>query len=123
VARISSGAAQLFVGPTSSLVAAQMKVRYSTRATSDGCERARKLLGRLSGFSRINVPLRTICAQRLSYSSVEPSHQTTHSGWHKLDISATQARSRALALAGAASVGLEFIAVFPAARWLDGSRT
>ena len=41
VARISSDGAQLLVGPTSSLVAEQMKVRSSTRATSDGCERAR----------------------------------------------------------------------------------
>ena len=41
VARISAGGAQLLVGPASSLLVEQMKVRSSTRATSDGCERAR----------------------------------------------------------------------------------
>ena len=34
----------------------QMNVRSSTRATSLGSERARKLLGRFSWFSRMNVP-------------------------------------------------------------------
>ena len=41
VARISCGSRQLFVGPASSSVAEQMNVRSSTRATSDGSERAR----------------------------------------------------------------------------------
>ena len=41
VARISSGATQLFVGPASSSRSLQMNVRSSTRATSDGSERAR----------------------------------------------------------------------------------
>jgi hypothetical protein len=36
-----SAAAQLLVGPASSLFTEQMKVRSSTRATSDGSERAR----------------------------------------------------------------------------------
>jgi hypothetical protein len=49
VARISSGGAQLLVGPASSLVALQMKVRSSTRATSEGWVRARKLLGACRG--------------------------------------------------------------------------
>jgi len=39
--RISAGAAQLFVGPASFLCSEQMNVRDSTRATSDGAERAR----------------------------------------------------------------------------------
>jgi len=39
--RISMGSSQLFVGPASSLLALQMKVRSSMRATSLGCERAR----------------------------------------------------------------------------------
>ena len=36
VARISSGAIQLLVGPASSSFSEQMKVRSSTRATSEG---------------------------------------------------------------------------------------
>ena len=40
VARISSGAVQLFVGPASSSFSEQMKVRSSTRATSLGSEAA-----------------------------------------------------------------------------------
>ena len=41
VARISRGARQLLVGPASSSRSLQMNVRSSTRATSDGTERAR----------------------------------------------------------------------------------
>ena len=40
VARISSGAIQLLVGPASSSSFEQMKVRSSTRATSDGSDAA-----------------------------------------------------------------------------------
>src|ERR1700739_1167834 len=40
VVRISAGATQLLVGPTSSLLGEQMKVRSSTRATSEGSEQA-----------------------------------------------------------------------------------
>jgi len=38
VARISSGAIQLLVGPASDSFSEQMNVRSSTRATSDGSE-------------------------------------------------------------------------------------
>ena len=41
VARISAGATQLLVGPASSCFSEQMKVRSSTRATSEGSELAR----------------------------------------------------------------------------------
>ncbi len=41
VARISAGGAQLLVGPASSSRSEQMKVRFSTRATSEGWDRAR----------------------------------------------------------------------------------
>ena len=41
VARISSGAIQLLVGPASSSRCEQMNVRSSTRATSEGSEQAR----------------------------------------------------------------------------------
>ena len=40
VARISAGSIQLLVGPASDSCSEQMKVRLSTRATSDGSERA-----------------------------------------------------------------------------------
>src|SRR6516225_10596631 len=52
VARISAGAIQLLVGPTSSLRGEQMKVRSSTRATSDGSEHARYEFGRFCGLRR-----------------------------------------------------------------------
>ena len=39
--RISPGSRQLLVGPASSSRSEQMKVRSSTRATSEGLERAR----------------------------------------------------------------------------------
>ena len=41
VARISAGAIQLLVGPAFSFFSQQMKVRSSTRATSDGSLHAR----------------------------------------------------------------------------------
>ena len=93
VARISAGATQLLVGPASSLDSLQMKVRSSTRATSLGSDSARKLFGRLAGLSRFSVPAATISPHRRSYSSCEPSHQTTRSGFVSWAISATQAIS------------------------------
>jgi hypothetical protein len=74
-ARISAGAIQLLVGPASSLLALQMKVRSSTRATSLGSLSARKLFGRLAGFSFLKVPASTSCWHRRSYSAWLPSHQ------------------------------------------------
>ena len=59
VARISSGGAQLLVGPASSFVREQMKVRSSTRATSDGWDRTRKQFGRFSWLSGMNDPVAT----------------------------------------------------------------
>ena len=56
---MSRGSIQLLVGPASSSLRAQMKVRSSTRATSLGSLRARKLSGRSSGFSLMNVPAST----------------------------------------------------------------
>lgn len=54
--RISAGSAHWLVGPASSWRLVQMKVRSSTRATSEGVERARKELGRFSGLRRMKVP-------------------------------------------------------------------
>src|SRR5947207_896889 len=81
VARISSGSRQLLVGPASISASLQMNVRSSTRATSAGSERARKLFGRWASDSRLKVPLATSSSQRRSYSSWLPSHQWTASGW------------------------------------------
>src|SRR5205085_9618714 len=72
---ISSGSVQLFVGPASSLRREQIYVRSSTRATSDGCDLAKKLLGRFSSLSRTKVPPATISLHRRLYSPSEPSHQ------------------------------------------------
>src|SRR4051794_21456342 len=93
VACISAGGAQLLVGPASALFGEQMKVRSSTRPTSEGCDRARYELGRLSGFRRIRVPAFTICSHSRSYSACEPSVQTTCPGLHSSAISLTQASS------------------------------
>ena len=77
---ISAGSAQWLVGPASSLVFEQMNVRSSTRATSLGCDLARKQPGRFCGLSRVSVPLRSMRSHRLLNSSSEPSHQNTRSG-------------------------------------------
>ncbi len=68
-----------------------MYVRSSTRATSLGSERARKLFGRSSGLSGVKVPASTSPAHRAAYSSSEPSHQCTRSGVVSAAISSTQA--------------------------------
>ena len=56
------------------LVREQMNVRSSTRATSVGSERARKLAGRFAGLSRIIVPARTISSHNrvLALRAVAP---------------------------------------------------
>jgi hypothetical protein len=94
VSIISPGSAQLLVGPAALGLREQIKVRSSTRATSLGSERHRKLSGRFSSFRRINVPASTSCWHRRSYSSWEPSHHTTSSGWHSPAISATHSFRR-----------------------------
>ena len=88
--RISAGSLQLLVGPASPSFCEQMKVRSSTRATSDGLEWARYELGRLASESFSNVPPSTSCWARESYSSDEPSHQWIESGWVSSAISSTQ---------------------------------
>ncbi len=86
---ISAGATQLFVGPAPSLRTLQMNVRSSTRATSPGSERERKLFGRFFGSRRMNVPDATSCSHIAWYSSSEPSHQWIASGVQSLAISST----------------------------------
>ncbi len=95
VLRISAGATQLLVGPASSSFSLQMNVRSSTRATSDGSDSARKLLGRSTGFRRFSVPETTISSHSRSYSASLPSHQTMRSGFVSLAMSRTHARRRA----------------------------
>mmetsp|Transcript_25306 Transcript_25306/g.63456 ORF Transcript_25306/g.63456 Transcript_25306/m.63456 type:complete len:229 (+) Transcript_25306:636-1322(+) len=97
---ISSGSAQLLVGPASSLVLEQMNVQLSTRATSLGSDRHRKLLGRFLSFRRMNVPAATISSHSVSYSSCDPSHQCTFSGSHRERISSTHSSSALLVVGG-----------------------
>ena len=80
-----------------SLLRLQMNVRSSTRATSAGSERQRKLFGRSFSFSLVNVPLATISEHSRSYSSCEPSHQCTLFGVHRSVMRVTQS-SRVLLL-------------------------
>ena len=91
---ISDGSIQLLVGPASAGWTLQMNVRSSTRATSEGSERARKLPGRFSGLSGISVPASTSSSHSRRYSSSEPSHQTTRSGRVRRAVSITHSRRR-----------------------------
>src|SRR3954452_13629607 len=91
--RISLGSRQLLVGPASSGLSEQMKVRSSTLATSPGSERARYEFGRFASESLSKVPRSTSPWQRASYSSAEPSHQWTASGSVRAATCSTQASS------------------------------
>ena len=86
---IHCGSRQLLVGPASSSCALQMNVRSSTRATSAGSVRAKKLFGRRSGFSRMRVPLDTSKSVSCCHSAAEPSHQIISLGWVSFAVSAT----------------------------------
>ena len=89
VAFSSTGSIQWFVGPAASSVFAEIKVRASTRATSDGSERNKKLFSFfLSGIAR---PASTHFFIKVSYSLVEPSHRKTLSGSHISTHSLTHA--------------------------------
>src|SRR5690349_19063402 len=90
---ISAGSIQLLVGPASASSTEQMKVRSSTRATSDGSEAHQNELGFFS--RRTNVPASTSCAVSRSHSSSLPSTQTTRSGVVSSAISLTQLSRRA----------------------------
>src|SRR5690606_4144125 len=59
VARISVGSTQLLVGPASASLLEQMKVRDSTRATSEGSDSARKEFGFFFSSRRLKVPAAT----------------------------------------------------------------
>src|SRR6202012_1827017 len=77
VERISAGSIQLLVGPASISRSEQMKVRDSTRATSEGSDNARYELGCFSSFSFLKVPAATSWSARRLNSSSEPSANTT----------------------------------------------
>ncbi len=100
--RISAGSIQLFVGPASIARSEQMNVRDSTRATSDGAERARYELGSSESLSLVKVPAATSSSHSRWYSSSEPSAKTTRSGCVSSATSWTQA-SRPSCLVGALS--------------------
>src|ERR1043166_1008290 len=87
---ISFGFTQLFVGPASSFLTLQMKVRSSTLATSLLSERARKLLGRFFSFSRMKVPDSTSLLESSSDSASEPSHQWIAEGRQRNEISRSE---------------------------------
>ena len=88
---ISAGAFQLFVKPAPSGSAEQMKVRSSTRATSEGSDAAQNEFGFLSSSSLTKVPDSTSSWVRRCHSSSEPSDQTTWSGVVRAATSSTQA--------------------------------
>ena len=93
VARISSGCAQLLVGPASASRSDAMNVRASVRATSLGCERARYEPGRHSGLSLMSLPSATCSRSSASFSAREPSTQWIRSGCVSAAISSTHAKS------------------------------
>src|SRR3954466_10039811 len=68
---ISAGSIQLLVGPASASSTEQMKVRSSTRATSEGSEAHQKEFGFFD--SRVNVPASTSREVSRSHSSSLPS--------------------------------------------------
>src|SRR3990172_8460974 len=87
----SSGWTQLLVGPASSCECVLMYVRSSTRATSLGSVRNRKLFARF--LSGIAMPRSLRSAIIRSYSSFDPLHQTILSGLQRSAVSLTHAFS------------------------------
>src|SRR6476646_1789684 len=108
---ISSGSTQLFVITASRGSRLQMKVRSSTRATSDGSERHQNESGFNSGLSRTNVPDSTSSSVIRRHSAADPSTHTTRSGWVNSAQSRTQANSLACVVGGAFNPGI--IAITP----------
>src|SRR6185295_1086821 len=105
VARIFLGSTQLLVGPASVSDCEQMKVRSSTRATSEGSDHARYELGRSFSFSLRNVPALTRSAQSRSYSASDPSHQWMRSGCVRPAISSTHLSSLRLRVGAPPATG------------------
>src|SRR5689334_11753503 len=90
LARASSGAIQLLLGPASSRFFVQMNVRCSTRATSDGCEYAMWQPGKVVWLSFLSSPDFSRVCFSLSSSAGEPSHHWILSGVVSLRTDSTQ---------------------------------
>src|SRR5450631_1467374 len=121
IAFILSGAIQLFVGPQSFSSTEQMKVRSSTRATSEGSEAQWKELGLMSSLRRVKVPDETSPSVSIFHSCSEPVIQEMRSGVVRAATSATQAESLlwlvepSLSICGLAVVVMRFGHPFRAA--------
>src|SRR4029079_4000557 len=92
IAFISCGSIQLLVGPASFSSTEQMKVRSSTRATSEGAEAQWNEFGFLAGSRRVNVPEATRESVISVHSSSEPVHQWMRSGVVMAATSETKSR-------------------------------
>src|SRR5674476_1313904 len=103
---IWSGAIQLLVGPAFFSSTEQMKVRSSTRATSEGLEAQWKELGLMSSLRRVNVPAATSPSVSVFHSSSEPVTHEMRSGVVSAATSDTQA-ARPVA-GGAVALDLRF---------------
>src|SRR5664280_1876463 len=90
---IWSGAIQLLVGPASFSSTEQMKVRSSTRATSEWSEAQWNELGLMSSLRRVKVPDATSPSVSVFHSWSEPVTQEMRSGVVSAATSATQAAS------------------------------
>src|SRR5919204_5898026 len=75
-----------------------MNVSCSVRATSCGWLRWRYELGYVRELSGISVPSCSIASIRLSYSALEPSHQTVRDGFVRAATSLTHFSARVVVL-------------------------
>ena len=90
---ILAGSSQLLVGPASAGSVEQINVRSSTRATSPGLERTKRLFGFFPGFSGMALPCCTMRRAIWLYSRLEPSQRCMRSGWHRSATSSIQRTS------------------------------
>src|SRR5665647_1221747 len=91
---ICSGGIQLLIGPASFSSTEQMKVRSSTRATSEGSEAQWNELGLMSSLRRVKVPVDTSLSVSVAHSSAEPVTHEMRSGVVSAATSATQSARR-----------------------------
>ena len=87
------GSRQLLVGPaSSSLLGADERAVLDPRHVA-GIGQRQVGFGRLASVSCSNVPASTSSLASRSYSSAEPSHQSTSSGWVSVATSSTHSSS------------------------------
>ena len=103
---ISLGSIQLLVGPASSSLIEQIKVRSSTRATSLGFERAKNEFGRFCELSGVKVPLATNSWVKRFHSASEPSHHWMRSGVVSCATSCTHDNSLLFFVGASAKPGM-----------------